>query len=53
MVSPCLWMLPEYESLKDHEIRYRNKHVDLITNADAVRLVKLRSKIISSLRQEL
>lgn len=50
VVSPCLWMLPEYDSLKDLEIRYRNKHVDLITNADAVKLVKLRSKIISSLR---
>ncbi len=46
-------MLPEYEALKDHEIRYRNKHIDLMTNSESVKLVKLRSKIISSLRKEL
>jgi lysyl-tRNA synthetase class II len=46
-------MLPEYESLKDSELRYRNKHIDLITNQQAVNMVKLRSKVISTLRQEL
>jgi len=32
VLSPCLWMLPEYNSLKDSEVRYRKKHLDLITN---------------------
>lgn len=53
VVSPCLWMLPEYGTLKDNEVRYRNKHIDLITNPEAMRMVKLRSSVISALRQEL
>ena len=32
ILSPCYWMLPEYNSLKDSELRFRNKHLDLITN---------------------
>jgi lysyl-tRNA synthetase class 2 len=53
VVSPCMWMLPEYSSLKDNEVRYRNKHLDLITNPESLQMVKLRSKIISTLREEL
>ena len=53
IVSPCLWMLPEYNSLKDGEIRYRNKHLDLLTNPESLRLIKMRSKMISVLRAEL
>ena len=53
IVSPCLWMLPEYESLRDNEIRFRNKHLDLITNHQALEFIKMRSRMISTLRSEL
>ena len=36
VLSPCLWMLPEYGSLKDNEVRYRKKHLDLITNGESL-----------------
>ena len=51
IISPCLWMLPEHESLKDPESRYRKKYLDLFTNKSSLDTLKKRSKIISSLRQ--
>ncbi len=51
MLSPCLWMLPEYNSLKDNELRYRKKHLDLITNQESMDTLKVRSRIFSELRK--
>jgi lysyl-tRNA synthetase class 2 len=44
-------MLPEYNSLKDNELRYRKKHLDLITNPESLEVLKIRSKIFSELRK--
>ena len=53
ILSPCMWMLPEYEALKDQETRYRNKCLDLISNSSSMEIVKKRAKIMSSLRRQL
>jgi lysyl-tRNA synthetase, class II len=53
VVSPCLWMLPEYNKLQDLELRYRNKHLDLLTNPQSLSLIKARSSMIAALREEL
>lgn len=43
--------LPEkWHGLKDVEIRYRQRYVDLIVNEDVRRVFQLRSKIISNIR---
>lgn len=53
LLAPCLWMLPEYESLKDHEARFRNKPLDLLTNKSSVDVIRKRAKVISTLRNSL
>lgn len=43
--------LPEkWHGLKDVEIRYRQRYVDLIVNEDVRRVFKLRSQVISKIR---
>jgi lysyl-tRNA synthetase class 2 len=46
-------MLPEYESLKDPEARFRNRPLDFITNKSSLEIVKKRAKAISTLRNQL
>ena len=46
-------MLPEYNTLKDNEIRYRMKHLDLLTNPDSLKMIQMRSRMVSTLREEL
>ncbi|MBU1007385.1 MAG: lysine--tRNA ligase [Candidatus Omnitrophica bacterium] len=44
--------LPEkWHGLKDVEVRYRQRYVDLIVNEDVRKVFKLRSAIISKIRQ--
>jgi len=44
--------LPEkWHGLKDVEIRYRQRYVDLIVNEDVRNVFRLRSKVISKIRQ--
>ncbi|MDP8230643.1 MAG: lysine--tRNA ligase [Candidatus Gorgyraea atricola] len=44
--------LPEkWHGLKDVEIRYRQRYVDLIVNEDVRKVFQLRSKIISKIRE--
>lgn len=44
--------LPEkWHGLKDVEIRYRHRYVDLIVNEDVRKVFQLRSKIISKVRE--
>ena len=39
-----------FDSFDDKELRYRNRHLDLIANPHRIEIFKLRSKIISLLR---
>jgi len=50
--SKSLQTLPEkWAGLKDVELKYRRRYVDLIANKDIKPLFKLRSRIISSMRR--
>ncbi|MFA5088021.1 MAG: lysine--tRNA ligase [Candidatus Omnitrophota bacterium] len=51
LLSKSLMMLPEkWHGLKDVELRYRQRYVDLIANPDVKELFIKRSKIISYIR---
>jgi lysyl-tRNA synthetase class 2 len=43
----------EYDSFVDKELRYRNRHLDLVVNHDVKETFIKRAKIISSIRQYL
>lgn len=50
-LSKSLRPLPEkWHGLKDVDLRYRQRYVDLIVNPDVRRVFEIRSKIIQSLR---
>jgi len=49
LLTPCLHQLPY--GLKDQEIRYRQRYLDLILNNSARQTLQTRSRIISYLRQ--
>lgn len=52
VLSKGLRPLPEkWHGLKDVEIRYRQRYVDLIVNEDVRKVFKLRSSIISKIRK--
>lgn len=54
LLSKSLQPLPEkWHGLKDVDIRYRQRHLDLIVNPEIRRTFILRSKIISSMRNYL
>ena len=54
LLSKSLLPLPEkWHGLKDIELRYRQRYVDLIVNPDVKKVFILRSKIISALRDYL
>ncbi|RDW16877.1 lysine--tRNA ligase [Oceanobacillus chungangensis] len=54
LLTKSLRPLPEkYHGLKDVEQRYRQRYLDLITNADSQKTFILRSKIIQSIREYL
>jgi lysyl-tRNA synthetase class 2 len=54
VLSKSLLPLPEkYHGLKDVELRYRQRYVDLIMNQDVQATFILRSKIIQSMRRYL
>jgi len=54
LLSKSLLPLPEkWHGLKDVELRYRQRYVDLIVNPDVKKVFILRSKIISALRDYL
>ncbi|MGV0005772.1 MAG: lysine--tRNA ligase [Candidatus Porifericomitaceae bacterium WSBS_2022_MAG_OTU9] len=51
LLSKCLRPLPEkYHGLTDREERYRQRHLDLIANADARKVFSLRSKLLHFVR---
>lgn len=51
ILSPCLHMLPLKHGLKDMEIRYRQRYLDLLINASSRNAFVMRSKIINYLRK--
>ena len=54
LLSKSLQPLPEkYHGLKDTDLRYRQRYVDLIVNPDVRRTFATRSKIISAIRNYL
>ncbi|MGI6213865.1 MAG: lysine--tRNA ligase [Christensenellales bacterium] len=52
LLSKALLPLPEkYHGLKDPELRYRQRYVDLIANPEVKETFEKRSKIISAIRE--
>lgn len=52
LLSKALLPLPEkYHGLKDPELRYRRRYVDLIANPEVKETFEKRSKIISAIRE--
>ena len=52
LLSKSLRPLPEkYHGLKDSDLRYRQRYVDLIVNPDVKKTFETRSKIISEIRK--
>ena len=52
LLSPCLHMLPTARSgLKDQEVRYRQRYLDLIMNEEVRNTFLIRSKIINHIRR--
>ena len=53
-LSKILLNMPEkFHGLEDLEIRYRQRYLDLIANADSQKIFATRAKIVSSLRRQL
>jgi lysyl-tRNA synthetase class 2 len=51
LLTKALRPLPEkFHGLTDQEQKYRQRHVDLITNEDARRVFTIRSKVIQTIR---
>ena len=51
LLSPCLHMLPKgYTGLKNQEVRYRQRYLDLILNNETRRVFSIRAQIINYIR---
>eukprot|EP01038_Epipyxis_sp_PR26KG_P006693 gene6693-9180_t len=51
LLSPCLHMLPKsHTGLKNQELRYRQRYLDLILNNETRRVFDIRAKIINYVR---
>jgi lysyl-tRNA synthetase class 2 len=54
LIAKALRPLPEkFHGLTDHEMRYRQRYVDLIVNPEVRDVFAVRSRIISAIRKEL
>jgi lysyl-tRNA synthetase class 2 len=52
IVTKAILPLPEkFNGLKDQEIKYRQRYLDMIMDAEVTKRFKLRSKIVSSIRR--
>ena len=52
LLSKALRPLPEkFHGLVDHEVRYRQRYLDLLANKDSRRVFCIRSRIVTALRQ--
>lgn len=51
LLSPCLHMLPKsHTGLKNQELRYRQRYLDLILNNETARVFAIRAKVIDYIR---
>lgn len=51
LLSPCLHMLPKsHTGLKNQELRYRQRYLDLILNNETARVFDIRAKVINYIR---
>ncbi|KAK8823394.1 hypothetical protein WA577_002315 [Blastocystis sp. JDR] len=51
LLSPCLWNVPrEWYEIKDPEVKYRKRYLDLIVSSTSRQVFYTRSKIISLIR---
>jgi lysyl-tRNA synthetase class 2 len=51
LLSPCLHMLPKsHTGLKNQELRYRQRYLDLILNNETSRVFDIRAKVINYIR---
>jgi lysyl-tRNA synthetase class 2 len=51
LLSPCLHMLPKgHTGLKNQEVRYRQRYLDLILSNEARRVFEIRARIINYIR---
>eukprot|EP00928_Gymnodinium_smaydae_P028342 TRINITY_DN2162_c0_g2_i1.p2 TRINITY_DN2162_c0_g2~~TRINITY_DN2162_c0_g2_i1.p2 ORF type:complete len:555 (+),score=165.97 TRINITY_DN2162_c0_g2_i1:146-1810(+) len=54
LLSACLHMLPkDQQGLKDQEVRYRRRYLDLMINEDVRKTFFIRSKIVNFIRHYL
>jgi len=54
LLSACLHMLPaDYTGLKDQEVRYRKRYLDLIMNDEVRTTFQIRAKIVNFIRHYL
>lgn len=54
LLSPCLHMLPgSHSGLKNQELRYRQRYLDLILNPETRRVFNIRAQIIDGVRSYL
>jgi lysyl-tRNA synthetase class 2 len=52
LLSKSIRPLPEkWHGLKDVELRYRQRYLDLLVNPDATRVVEIRSKAVAAIRR--
>lgn len=52
LLAKCLSPIPDkHYGLKDAELRYRNRHLDLISNLGVREVFKTRTKVISAIRE--
>lgn len=51
ILSPCLHMLPtSHSGLKNQEVRYRQRYLDLILNPETRRVFNVRAQVINGVR---
>jgi lysyl-tRNA synthetase class 2 len=51
-LAKCLYPLPEkWHGLRDIEIRYRKRYLDLIVNPDETEVFRIRSRMITKIRE--
>jgi len=54
LLSPCLHMMPKgHTGLKNQEVRYRQRYLDLIMNPETRRVFQIRSQVINYIRRYL
>ncbi|KAI9314585.1 hypothetical protein BX666DRAFT_2020175 [Dichotomocladium elegans] len=51
ILSPCLRSIPSRSGLKDPEKRFRQRHLDLMVNPEAAKILRIRAEVIRSIRK--